>query len=510
MISIESYRTYIKNFAFTAQKNVKSISKSIAVGSNLSSKGFSQLLKPVRFLALFTFLFFAIPKSNEMTYIYTPLDFLHFSRSGVFVPYLNMMYCFQDPNYIFLKNNCTLLLSGDIELNPGPNTLRDNLIEKSVQGTFHQGSDKFLETAGIQCSSNCFYAICYAHFRKLSLWKSHDLDYILEQGDRNFKKLGIRESPFIDQFSKVVEIGNSTCTLEFNILDGHFVSGDSISVNFVQKEILLEHAGAVLVIDGSCLGIMHYTTLHNTKFFLFDSHSRNSEGHRVPGDLGTSVLLKFNEINEIKQYIRSVYKEKNLFQIIYVNIHFEEEENVKRFISRDTLLRQKRSQMKRSLKKIEDTKKHQQVKEKKRKIYQQDKEKIRKVYQNNKEKISKVYQNNKEKISKVYQKNKEAIRKVYLEKKKAKEGQRVERFKEKKQEGPYYICVSCNRCLYKRSVVVFKEENYDINFEALITPVTSFDGNFYVCNTCHKKLERERLLVNLFLINLKFTISQSI
>ena len=62
MISIESYRACIGSFAFTAQRNVKSVSKSIAVGSKLSSKGFSQLLKPVRFLALFTYLFFAIPK----------------------------------------------------------------------------------------------------------------------------------------------------------------------------------------------------------------------------------------------------------------------------------------------------------------------------------------------------------------------------------------------------------------------------------------------------------------
>ena len=111
MISLESYRAIIGSFAFTAQRNVKCISKSIIVGSKLSSKGFSQSLRPVRFLALFMFLLFAIPKSNEITYFYMTL---HFSRSGVFVLYPNTLYSFQDPNCIFLKTNYTLYLSGDI------------------------------------------------------------------------------------------------------------------------------------------------------------------------------------------------------------------------------------------------------------------------------------------------------------------------------------------------------------------------------------------------------------
>ena len=175
MISIESYRACTGSFAFTAQRNVKSVSKSIVVGSTLSSEGFSHLLRPVRFLALFTFLFFAIPKSNEITYFYTPLDFLHFSRSGVFVPYPNILYCTQDPSYIFLKTNYTLLLSGDVELNPGPKSLHDVFPEKCIQGSFHQGNDKFLETAGVQCSSNCFLLFAILdlesyRFGKLMIW----------------------------------------------------------------------------------------------------------------------------------------------------------------------------------------------------------------------------------------------------------------------------------------------------------------------------------------------------
>ena len=238
MISIESYRARVGSFAFSAQNNVKCIAKSISVGSKVTNDGFSRLFRPVRFIAIFTLLFFAIPKSYEETFFQTPVAFLHLSKNGLFVPYPNVVHSLQDLNLIFLNVNYTLLLSGDIELNPGPSE------NKSMQGSFHQGDFiKFGQTAGIQCSSNCFFAICYAQFRKLSLWKTHDLDYVLDQGDLNFKNLGItRQSPLIEEFQKVIAIGNSICSLDFNIVEGYF-ENEGISVNFVNEELLLQHSG---------------------------------------------------------------------------------------------------------------------------------------------------------------------------------------------------------------------------------------------------------------------------
>eukprot|EP00111_Clytia_hemisphaerica_P017724 TCONS_00052432-protein len=366
MISIESYRSRIGCFAFTAQRNVKGISKSIVIGSELSNDAFSKLLRPVRFVALLTILFFAIPKSYEITFYETPLDFLHLSKNGIFVRYPNVTHNLGDPNLTFLKVNYTLLLSGDIELNPGPNTVEI----KSVQGSFHQGNlERFGETAGIQCSSNCFFAICYAQLRKLSLWKTHDLDYVLHQGDLNFKKLGITgQSPYIEEFSKTIEIGNSTCTLDFNIFEGYFVTGDNISVNFISEEILMQHSGAVLVISGNCLGVMHY----NKKYFLFDSHSRDSTGRQVPGDVGKSVLLEFHHVNEIKQHIRSEYN-ANLFNIIYLKTAFQEVENTKNVILREVSRRQKNASHKRSYEQIKGTEKHEKKNKVKRQFRKQNK-----------------------------------------------------------------------------------------------------------------------------------------
>ena len=78
-------------------------------------------------------------------------------------------------NMTIFKLSMLLLLSGDIESNPGPVTYK---IQKSVSGTFHQGHSKFGNTSGIQCCCNALFAICFSLIKKVSIWKSWDLDYI--------------------------------------------------------------------------------------------------------------------------------------------------------------------------------------------------------------------------------------------------------------------------------------------------------------------------------------------
>ena len=65
---------------------------------------------------------------------------------------------------------------------------------------------------------------------------------------------------------------------------------------------------------------------------------------------------------------------------------------------------------------------------------------------------------------------------------------RVERFRNAVNEGPCYICVSCNRCHYKKSVVLFQAEKYNLEDEHIFTEIFSFDGRQYICHTCHKRL----------------------
>ena len=118
-------------------------------------------------------------------------------KSGSYFPYPEFVQTFimfvfiltlrLNINMAFLKLSM-LLLDGDIESNPGPVTYK---IQKAVLGTFHQGHSKFGSTSGIQCCCNALYAICFSLVKKVSIWKSWDLDYILENGDAVFKSIGI-------------------------------------------------------------------------------------------------------------------------------------------------------------------------------------------------------------------------------------------------------------------------------------------------------------------------------
>ena len=69
------------------------------------------------------------------------------------------------------------------------------------------------------------------------------------------------------------------------------------------------------------------------------------------------------------------------------------------------------------------------------------------------------------------------------------------------REGPYFLCVICNRCLYKRSIVRFHFNSYSFLVKELVHLVSSYDGRLYICRTCNNKIKKIMSLVKLFLIS---------
>ena len=66
----------------------------------------------------------------------------------------------------------------------------------------------------------------------------------------------------------------------------------------------------------------------------------------------------------------------------------------------------------------------------------------------------------------------------------------VNAFKTQIQEGPHYICIVCNRCLYRRSISQFRYDSYkDLN-ENILFCVDSHDGEFYICLICDRKFKK--------------------
>ena len=61
----------------------------------------------------------------------------------------------------------------------------------------------------------------------------------------------------------------------------------------------------------------------------------------------------------------------------------------------------------------------------------------------------------------------------------------ITQFKNKIQQGPYYICCVCNRALYKKSVLQLIPNKYPS--PDILNIQSSFDGKEYICRTCHSK-----------------------
>ena len=64
-------------------------------------------------------------------------------------------------------------------------------------------------------------------------------------------------------------------------------------------------------------------------------------------------------------------------------------------------------------------------------------------------------------------------------------------FKKLIREEPYFICVICNRCLFKRYVVRFDFNSYSSLVKELVHLVSSYDVRLYICITCHNKVKKD-------------------
>ena len=67
----------------------------------------------------------------------------------------------------------------------------------------------------------------------------------------------------------------------------------------------------------------------------------------------------------------------------------------------------------------------------------------------------------------------------------------IKQFKKKITEGPYFICIVCNRLLYKKSVIRCITSKYPC--QAFFKIQQSFDGKEYICKTCHSKVIKGKL-----------------
>ena len=111
--------------------------------------------------------------------------------------------------------------------------------------------------------------------KRVSIWKSYDLDYILEKGEKTFKLLGISRPLFMCELPRNIMIENTAT--EIDMLDNYF--------GLLGKDNILENNASVHETGNGLIFMTGGFTISliwsKNSVFLFDSHSRPITGRVV-------------------------------------------------------------------------------------------------------------------------------------------------------------------------------------------------------------------------------------
>ena len=70
--------------------------------------------------------------------------------------------------------------------------------------------------------------------------------------------------------------------------------------------------------------------------------------------------------------------------------------------------------------------------------------------------------------------------------------ERINKFRCKIKQGPYFICVCCERGHYEGSTVLYNPDKYQIKVEDHTSLKATYNSKHYICKTCHTKLKNNK------------------
>ena len=364
---------------------------------------------------------------------------------------------------------------------------------KLTQGSFHQGDIRFGESAGKQCTCCSLFSIAFSIIKSPGYWDTKDLDFILENGDSIYKGLGKHTYLMFSDLPREIFVLNSTFVFEFCENKYGLLSYQSVCGSFINKKIQSDVDGFLLIIKGLCISV----TWSKRFFFLYDSHSKDLLGKSSPD--GTAIVLKFNSKKVLETYIIKNYLNESDVNIQYEIQYIKVVNENKRIISESyCALREtnRKSCLKEKERKAGFKEKERKagLKEKQRKAGLKEKE--RKAGLKEKERKAGPDEREKSRKRNATQSARLQSRERIAKKRKTIDSlSRVSAFKTAVKEGPYYICVVCNRCLYRKTVKLLQTnlDKYDVDLSQILTTVKSFDSNFYICITCHQYLLKKKM-----------------
>ena len=179
----------------------------------------------------------------------------------------------------------------------------DTRVIKVVQATLHQGDIRYGMSSGMQCSCMSLMSVYWILFKSARILDSFDINCILQKGDLLFKSLNNYRYRGVEDLTQELFIENLSINVEFlNNRTGEITPGAYlVSVTEIVSEIQQIGTGALFIINDYILGLLW----RNQCFFLFDFHSKDEIGRMSA--TGTSVMLKFDSLQSLENYIKSVY-----------------------------------------------------------------------------------------------------------------------------------------------------------------------------------------------------------
>ena len=322
-------------------------------------------------------------------------------------------------------------------------------------------------------------------------------------------------------------------------MEGIYISKNSLSHEshlFLEKNNLFENYrhyspsekgnGAIFTCAGFSVAVL-WTQDH---FYVFDSHSRNSKGFHDPN--GKAILLKFCSITSVNNYLMVFYSSivslDTQYDLQYVSIDIDRnsinEIKVK-------LQRKRKLQYNNSYNSKEEAKKRKI--EQQKEYYDKNTDKIidsKKQYNKNvrairrqqkfyyEDTVNKNYSSLKsseaildyvseaDPIDIIFEKDSDCFSDIDFCRERSKElnklnkkhtdyfklthsKERIELFSRMCKEGPIFVCIICERCLYKRSVKPFDQKKYVFEFEN----INYREKDLYICLTCNGHLKKQKV-----------------
>ena len=404
------------------------------------------------------------------------------------------------------------------------------------------------------CCFVCFYAICFSILKEINYWNENTLDAIIENSNYIHENMMLKEHCTVSDLPTSLVIDVANIEASFNVVyKGREKKQESLFVIQEMKTVITENqehnTGFLMSMSQSkcyiCC-IFKRGNLGKKSYAVFGLDNKESKGYvyKIVENVTSAIELLVRMLRDKTRLEAKTYE----MQFIKCNCDLLEKDR-KKIIRKHISIKQKEKlakQRRENYAAMESTKKRacldncaakyanmESYKKKaltigkaekyrlmeptkKRKLSIQNTEKYKLMEPNKKQELRihnaekyRIMESNKKQQLSVQNaekyrlmdssEKKEVIKQIVTRRKELKEEKcsfthslhyYIQQFNRAIREGPYYICVVCNRLLYRKTILEFKKDNYNSS-SCLFTNVTSFNGNMYICNTCHVTIKKK-------------------